>query len=203
MTEVDLCGHATLAAAHVLVSEGLVDPLQPIVFESKASGELVATSIGGSKLQLSFPATPPVSHEYNAEEMNYIKTAFGFADQDILYAGCTIYDKFFEVTSDAFSRISDIDFTLIGKFDCRGVIITSAGGKRQQTSNPRYKDYDITSRCFFPRLDNPDYCRSSVWLLACFLLRIDAVSMRTPLLAVPTVLLRRTGSKNLVKTMEV
>jgi predicted PhzF superfamily epimerase YddE/YHI9 len=150
LKEVDLCGHATLAAAHVLITEGFVDSSLPIVFESKSSGELVATCLEEGKLQLSFPATPPCPHHYTAEELDTFKRAFGFSDDDILYTGCTIYDKFFEVTPEAFSRIDTIDFTLVGKFDCRGVIITCAGGKHKKGPSTQ-REYDVTSRCFFPR----------------------------------------------------
>src|SRR5262249_41589647 len=39
--EVDLCGHATLASAHVLWSTGYADVAKPLVFNSR-SGQLVA-----------------------------------------------------------------------------------------------------------------------------------------------------------------
>ncbi len=55
--EVDLCGHATLAAAHVLWQQGLAAAGKRIVFESK-SGPLVADQ-DGSAIWLDFPALPP------------------------------------------------------------------------------------------------------------------------------------------------
>lgn len=63
-TEVPLCGHATLAAAHALRAElGLDEP--QFAFET-ASGDLIATAVGGDGYELSFPrpsarriATPP------------------------------------------------------------------------------------------------------------------------------------------------
>lgn len=63
-TEVPLCGHATLAAAHTLRAElGLDEP--QFAFET-ASGDLIATAVGGDGYELSFPrpaarriATPP------------------------------------------------------------------------------------------------------------------------------------------------
>lgn len=152
MKEVDLCGHATLAAAHVLITEGLVDTCKPIVFESRVSGELIATVLESGRIQLSFPSTPPSAKQYSAPELDALKTAFGLTDADILFVGGSIYDAFFEVTPEAFAKIEAIvDYTSIAKIDCpRGVLITAAGGKRQSTDE-RFKDYDVTSRCFFPR----------------------------------------------------
>jgi predicted PhzF superfamily epimerase YddE/YHI9 len=55
--EVELCGHATLAAAHVLFSEGLVGAGEPVRFDS-ASGPLTAWRDGDGAIWLDFPATP-------------------------------------------------------------------------------------------------------------------------------------------------
>jgi len=54
--EVDLCGHATLASAHVLFSEGLVNG-EVARFES-LSGALTAAR-DGERIVLDFPARPP------------------------------------------------------------------------------------------------------------------------------------------------
>src|SRR6266699_1524031 len=52
--EVDLCGHATLAAAHVLWSER--DEAERIAFDTR-SGRLFAER-KGDRIELDFPATP-------------------------------------------------------------------------------------------------------------------------------------------------
>jgi PhzF family phenazine biosynthesis protein len=56
-TEVKLCGHATLASAHILWSEGLVAPEQAISFHT-LSGVLTATR-QDQLIELDFPARPP------------------------------------------------------------------------------------------------------------------------------------------------
>ena len=53
--EVDLCGHATLASAHVMWQEGLVRQNDPIRFSTR-SGILTAAHNGGH-IELDFPAT--------------------------------------------------------------------------------------------------------------------------------------------------
>ena len=55
--EVELCGHATLASAHVLWSEGRVGPGEPIRFAT-ASGPLAARPGLDGAIWLDFPATP-------------------------------------------------------------------------------------------------------------------------------------------------
>jgi predicted PhzF superfamily epimerase YddE/YHI9 len=55
--EVELCGHATLASAHVLFGEGLVEAGEPVRFDS-ASGPLAARRDGDGAIWLDFPATP-------------------------------------------------------------------------------------------------------------------------------------------------
>ena len=54
--EVELCGHATLAAAHALWTEGVVGAEQTIRFHTK-SGVLTCTQNDGL-IELDFPATP-------------------------------------------------------------------------------------------------------------------------------------------------
>lgn len=57
-TEVDLCGHATLAAAFVLFNQlGLSG--QTVTFDSR-SGPLQVNRLAGGKLELDFPARPAV-----------------------------------------------------------------------------------------------------------------------------------------------
>lgn len=55
-TEVDLCGHATLAAAHVLLTEGLVPQDEPVRFATR-SGPLTARSTG-PEIELDLPSQP-------------------------------------------------------------------------------------------------------------------------------------------------
>ena len=60
--EVDLCGHATLAGAKYLLTEGIADPSQPILFETR-SGTLSATE-SGEQITLDLPAiqTRPIDY---------------------------------------------------------------------------------------------------------------------------------------------
>jgi predicted PhzF superfamily epimerase YddE/YHI9 len=57
-TEVDLCGHATLASAHALRDGGTVDGTAPLTFHTR-SGPLRA-AFAGDRVELDFPADPVV-----------------------------------------------------------------------------------------------------------------------------------------------
>lgn len=58
-SEVDLCGHATLASAHILWEKGFIRPDQEAVFYTKSG--LLSAKISDGWIQLNFPATPEVS----------------------------------------------------------------------------------------------------------------------------------------------
>jgi PhzF family phenazine biosynthesis protein len=61
LLEVTLCGHATLASAHVLLAELGVDA--PVVtFETK-SGPLTVKALAGGGYEMDFPARPPIQIE--------------------------------------------------------------------------------------------------------------------------------------------
>ena len=55
-TEVDLCGHATLATAHVLWEEGFLDPDEPARFETRSG--LLTARLGPDGIELDFPSEP-------------------------------------------------------------------------------------------------------------------------------------------------
>jgi PhzF family phenazine biosynthesis protein len=64
-TEIDLCGHATLASAHALRQSGAVDVSKPVTFHTR-SGPLMA-SFEGERITLDFPADPMTPTELPAE----------------------------------------------------------------------------------------------------------------------------------------
>ena len=78
--EVDLCGHATLAAAHALWSEGLVPGGDAIRFRTR-SGVLTAAS-DGDLIELDFPATPPAGAQEGARQIADIGAALAWLKSD-------------------------------------------------------------------------------------------------------------------------
>ncbi|HEY75100.1 MAG TPA: PhzF family phenazine biosynthesis protein [Thermoflexia bacterium] len=131
--EVDLCGHATLATAHVLWEVGWLAPEEPARFHTR-SGLLTARR-GGSVIELDFPALPeePVECPPGLEE------ALGVAPS---YVGKSKFDYLVEVASEEAVRAMKPDFGRLKTLSsARGFIVTS-----RTTSG----EYDFVSRYFAP-----------------------------------------------------
>ncbi|WP_332634442.1 PhzF family phenazine biosynthesis protein [Halalkalibacter flavus] len=132
-TEVDLCGHATLASAHILWELGHMNSEQPIKFYTK-SGVLTACK-SGEWIELDFPSEQPKQENIYPNEL-----IDGLGIQPI-YVGRNRFDYLIEIDSDQMLRGLNPNFSLLEQIDTRGIIVTS-----KSTSN----EYDFISRCFFP-----------------------------------------------------
>lgn len=131
MTEVDLCGHATLATAHILFNE-LDFQEERVEFESK-SGILTIKKLG-DKLQLDFPADPVSLEDPNPE----IENALG-ASPIVTYKGRTKHLLLF--AKEETIRNMKPNFHLLKQTDARGIIVTAKGN-----------DVDFVSRFFAPNV---------------------------------------------------
>ncbi|RUO18471.1 isomerase [Aliidiomarina iranensis] len=130
--EVDLCGHATLATAHVLFKH-LNYNKPEIVFRTR-SGELrVQQSEHG--LSMNFPASMP---EPVVNVPPALLNGLGITAANVVAA----YDYIVELESEALVAKLKPDFAALAQLDGRGVIITAPGDT-----------HDFVSRCFFPKLN--------------------------------------------------
>ncbi|MEV4251054.1 PhzF family phenazine biosynthesis protein [Streptosporangium canum] len=133
VVEVALCGHATLAAAHVLYSTGSTP--ETLEFSTK-SGILSVTRDGTGLISMDFPAkvleavSPP----------DGLAAALGV---EPLWVGKNVWDYLVEVDSEETLRAISPDFLALEKVDARGVIVTAPA------SNP---GADYVSRFFAPRV---------------------------------------------------
>lgn len=152
--EVELCGHATLAAAHVLYETKTVALGDSIHFHTKFSGELIAKAAPDMTIELTFPETPVEAVTLTAELKDALLSAIGIEESDILYTGKSIYDHLIEVKPEAFYGIKKVIPSSFEKFGGRGVLITTLGGKRY--SHPNSLNYDFLSRGFFPLYGIPE-----------------------------------------------
>lgn len=114
--EVDLCGHATLASAHVLWESGHLYASEPVRFHTR-SGLLTAQK-RGEWIEMDFPATPPAESEAPAG----LVAALGVSP---LYVGKTRFDYVIEVGSEEDVRNLTPDFGALRRVEARGVIVTS------------------------------------------------------------------------------
>ena len=130
--EVALCGHATLASAHILWQEGIVAPGDTARFFTK-SGELRA-SRRGDLIELDFPAKPeePAGPPANLLEAMGVEPA---------YLGRNVFDYLLLLESEAAVRAVSPDFARLRGVNVRGVIVTAPA------TTP---GYDFVSRFFAP-----------------------------------------------------
>jgi PhzF family phenazine biosynthesis protein len=132
--EVDLCGHATLAAAHVLWETGMLSPSDPARFSTR-SGLLTATR-QGNWIELDFPAE---FEEYCAAPLE-LTEALGVA---MHYVGRNRFDYLIEVENEQVLRSLEPNFGILESIAARGFIVTSLSGSGE---------YDFVSRFFAPAL---------------------------------------------------
>jgi PhzF family phenazine biosynthesis protein len=130
--EVDLCGHATLASAHVLWEERILAPSETARFATR-SGRLLAAR-RGDLIELDFPAKP----EERADPPENLLEALGV---EPLYLGRNQFDYLALVDSEATVRALQPDFARLRRVTVRGVIVTAPA------STP---GYDFVSRFFAP-----------------------------------------------------
>lgn len=135
-TEVDLCGHATLATAHVLRATGAATG--PVRFATRA-GVLLATAHDDGPVTLDFPTAPltPASLPDQAVE------ALGAEPLSTHDTGPHLGDLLVELADERTVRALTPDHRALARYSRRGVIATAPA------EDPS-RGYDFVSRGFFP-----------------------------------------------------
>ena len=131
VVEVNLCGHATLASAHILFGHLGYDRDQ-ITFNSR-SGPLVVTRNGDGKITLNFPANEPEE----TKDDGLIERALGIKPKAVYLSR---FDYMVVLGSQSDIEALHPDLSLVKKLPSRGLIVTAKGDKA-----------DFVSRCFFPQ----------------------------------------------------
>jgi PhzF family phenazine biosynthesis protein len=129
--EAELCGHATLATAHILWENGILSPDEQARFHT-ASG-LLAADRNGDRIELDFPSNPPEAIE---PPIGLVDT-LGIA---ATYVGRTRFDYLVEVKDASAVRNAAPDFHGLKRFGARGVMITARSDAA----------FDFVSRFFAP-----------------------------------------------------
>ena len=138
--EVDLCGHATLASAHVLWEDGHCGPDEQVAFQT-SSGLLTAERRDGW-IAMQFP-------EESAEPVervpDVLADALGVAPT---YVGRNRMDWLVGVDRAEAVRELSPDLARLATLEARGVIVTAPSAAR--------RDYDFVSRFFAPQVGVPE-----------------------------------------------
>lgn len=134
--EVELCGHATLASAHVLWEADRASREKPIVFHTRFRGVLTCTRSADGSIAMDFPADdtaeqPPPEGLAALLDVEPVRVVRG------------PHDWVLELASEAAVRAVDPDFSALAGFEMRGVALTA------KCERP---GIDFVSRFFAPRL---------------------------------------------------
>ncbi|HZP28795.1 MAG TPA: PhzF family phenazine biosynthesis protein [Acidimicrobiia bacterium] len=138
--EVALCGHATLASAHVLFGTGRLPRSAGARFAT-ASGVLGAAAGADGSVELDFPALPSEP----APEPSGLTGALGAR---VVVTLRNTHDLLVELEDAAAVRALTPDVAALAAFDTRAVVVTA----RAETGRAA----DFVSRCFAPRVGVPE-----------------------------------------------
>jgi predicted PhzF superfamily epimerase YddE/YHI9 len=138
-TEVDLCGHATLASAHVMWEQGLVDTDQAVRFRTR--GGVLTCERKGDWIEMDFPALPSSW----ADLPPMVSQALGAVR--VKACAQSQFDYLVELESEAVVRDLRPDLTLLAQVPARGLIATAPA------STP---GFDFVSRFFAPAAGVPE-----------------------------------------------
>lgn len=132
--EVELCGHATLASAHILWQEGILKQDEEAVFQTVYKGILTAKK-NADEIILDFPVNSPKVSGRNIELENALNCR-------PVYTGTTDHNYLVELSSENEVKNVKPDFALLEKLEKYGTIITAKAEN---------KNYDFVSRFFAPQ----------------------------------------------------
>jgi len=136
--EVALCGHATLASAHVLWEDGNLPSDRQARFHTKSG--LLTGDRAGAWIDLDFPT----KREEPAPMPAGLAEALGAAPK---YVGRNQFDYLVEVDAEETVRRLRPNHTALASLPVRGVIVTSRADSA---------DYDFVSRFFAPGSGVPE-----------------------------------------------
>ena len=115
--EIDLCGHATLASAHVLRERGIVDGSAALTFHTR-SGPLRA-SFAGDTIELDFPADPMIPGPVPASVAGQWPGA-------VVASGRTDFFTFVALSSAEAVRAYEPDLPAIASTGAKALLLTAA-----------------------------------------------------------------------------
>ena len=140
--EVDICGHATLASAHVLWQQGYAPKGEPIRFLTRSGVLTVVKS--GEEIEMDFPSDPEHAVPLTEDLTIVLKESLGVTPN---YVGKSQRDYLVEVESADVLRSMAPNMSILAEVPMRGYIVTAKSD---------VSEFDFISRCFFPRMGIPE-----------------------------------------------
>ncbi|CCB73437.1 MULTISPECIES: PhzF family phenazine biosynthesis protein [Streptomycetaceae] len=147
VTEVAMCGHATLATAHVLHTTGAATGA--VRFATRG-GVLGASAAGDGRITLDFPAAPLTRLDPVPAG---VAEALGTAPLAAYDTGPDVGDLLVEVADEETVRALAPDLAAVAALEHRGVIVTARAADRGTGDGA---GYDVVSRFFGPAVGIPE-----------------------------------------------
>ncbi|WP_459643521.1 PhzF family phenazine biosynthesis protein [Kineococcus sp. NUM-3379] len=153
-TEVDLCGHATLATAHALRSDGVAGPF---TFDTR-SGELRAGVEPDGLVLLDLPAQPtsPLAPEIAGRVADHLGAALGVQPEEVESNGIDVVVR---LAVEDHVRTLSPDIAALSLVDARCVVVTATATRRPVAEDVVLEEGDVpdaVSRVFCPRVGVPE-----------------------------------------------
>lgn len=147
VAEVDLCGHATLAAAHILWETGRLNKEREAAFITRSGRLSARKELSDGSIAMDFPSEPPEAVQAPQELLE----GLGLIPR---YVGRNRMDFIVEVDHADTVRSLKPDFALLRRLEARGVVVTSrwseAGMGEEAGARGDEARYDMVSRAFYP-----------------------------------------------------
>lgn len=137
--EIDLCGHATLATAHILWSENFYDKNKPIIFNTK-SGKLII-KMKSDLIEMDFP-----SREYSQVSNIPSSLIEGLGGIRPIFTGISKDNYLLQLETEEEVKNIKINISKLMECDMHGVIVTAKSNGK----------YDFISRFFAPEVGVPE-----------------------------------------------
>jgi len=141
-TEVDLCGHATMAASHVLWETDRVGKTETIQFDTRSG--ILECNLNNGTIKMDFPA----SEIDQVDPKQELVDALGVQP---VFVGRSSFDFLVEVQSASEVQSAKIDLVKLKSLPARGVILTAVADNSVKQKLSR--DVDFISRFFAPAFD--------------------------------------------------
>lgn len=140
--EVDLCGHATMAASHVLWETDRVENSESIQFNTRSG--ILECRLENKMIKMDFPAS-------EIDQVDPKKDLVDALGVDPVFVGKSSFDFLVEVRSASDVQSARVDFVKLKSLPVRGVILTAVADQavKQELSH----DVDFISRFFAPAFD--------------------------------------------------
>ncbi len=136
LTEIDFCGHATLASAFVLFKKNAT--LTTVKFSAKAVGILTVIKLDNGKIQMDFPNRMP---EKVSNIPDSLLTGLSIAPSEV-YRNAQAYFVIYDSESDVLNVLRDNE--ALKQLAPLDVVVTC------QSKSEHYNEYNFISRYFWP-----------------------------------------------------